>query len=78
MTATFQSTVNIWSSLGVVGDMAFDGPMRAGGVWQSSCISQVRGTGWAGIRCESRLHKRTRQQCYSRWKGGLSGLGRQN
>ncbi|OWK42455.1 structural cement protein Gp24 [Fimbriiglobus ruber] len=27
--ATFQSTVNIWSTLGVVGDMAFDGPLRA-------------------------------------------------
>jgi hypothetical protein len=29
MVATFQSTVNIWSTLGVVGDMAFDGPLRA-------------------------------------------------
>ena len=29
MVATFQSTVNIWSALGVVGDMAFDGPLRA-------------------------------------------------
>src|SRR5580658_4743067 len=29
MVATFQNTVNIWSTLGVVGDMAFDGPMRA-------------------------------------------------
>jgi hypothetical protein len=29
MVATFQSTINIWSALGVVGDMAFDGPMRA-------------------------------------------------
>src|SRR5580698_7234370 len=29
MVATFQSTVNIWSALGVVGDMAFDSPLRA-------------------------------------------------
>lgn len=29
MVASFQSTVNIWSALGVVGDMAFDGPLRA-------------------------------------------------
>lgn len=28
MVATFQSTVNIWSAAGVVGEMAFDGPMR--------------------------------------------------
>ena len=29
MVATFQSTVNIWSAGGVVGELAFDGPMRA-------------------------------------------------
>lgn len=29
MVATFQSTVNIWSAGGVVGEQAFDGPMRA-------------------------------------------------
>jgi hypothetical protein len=29
MVATFQSTINYWSSMGVVGDMAFDGPLRA-------------------------------------------------
>lgn len=29
MVATFQSTVNIWSAAGVVGEQAFDGPMRA-------------------------------------------------
>jgi hypothetical protein len=27
--ASFQSAVNIWSTLGVVGDLAFDGPLRA-------------------------------------------------
>ena len=29
MVATFQSSVNIWSAGGVVGEQAFDGPMRA-------------------------------------------------
>ena len=29
MVASFQSTVNIWSAAGVVGELAFDGPMRA-------------------------------------------------
>lgn len=29
MVATFQTTVNIWSAGGVVGEIAFDGPMRA-------------------------------------------------
>ena len=29
MVATLQSTVNIWSAAGVVGELAFDGPMRA-------------------------------------------------
>src|ERR1700722_15113006 len=29
MTSAFQSTVNIWSAGGVVGELAFDGPMRA-------------------------------------------------
>ncbi|OJW21176.1 MAG: hypothetical protein BGO49_24495 [Planctomycetales bacterium 71-10] len=29
MVAAFQSTVNIWSAAGVVGEQAFDGPMRA-------------------------------------------------
>ena len=29
MVATFQSAVNIWSAAGVVGELAFDGPMRA-------------------------------------------------
>lgn len=29
MVATFQSSVNIWSAAGVVGEQAFDGPMRA-------------------------------------------------
>src|ERR1700761_6331884 len=29
MVATFQSSVNIWSAAGVVGELAFDGPMRA-------------------------------------------------
>src|SRR3954469_3071243 len=29
MVATFQSTVNTWSAAGVVGEQAFDGPMRA-------------------------------------------------
>jgi hypothetical protein len=29
MVATFQSALNIWSAPGVVGDMAFDGPLRA-------------------------------------------------
>src|ERR1700722_18552687 len=29
MTSAFQSTVNIWSAGGVVGEIAFDGPMRA-------------------------------------------------
>src|SRR5689334_20771637 len=28
MVASFQSTVNIWSAAGVVGEMAFDGPTR--------------------------------------------------
>jgi hypothetical protein len=29
MVAAFQSTINIWSAGGVVGELAFDGPMRA-------------------------------------------------
>lgn len=29
MVAAFQSTVNIWSAAGVVGELAFDGPLRA-------------------------------------------------